>query len=94
MNVKSKEELYKIYLSHAKLVKMRAELHRRLSKKLNQQKDIENLLDKYVDMQVQVNFSRRSLVRIAMSKNIEKQDFNIMMDEFGRKAMEDYNDNN
>ena len=89
MNEKSKEELYKLYLAHVKLLKTRAELHRRLSKKLNQQKDIENLLDKYSDMQMKVNFSRRSLVRIAMSKNINKYEFGKMMDEFGNKAMEE-----
>ena len=89
MNVKSKDELYKLYVAHVKLLKTRTELHRRISKKLNRQKDIENLLNKYSEMQVKVNFSRRSLVRIAMSKNISKYEFGEMMDEFGNKAMED-----
>lgn len=84
---KNLEDLYKLYLDHVKLMKTRGELYRRLSKKLNERKDIENMLDKYADLQMQLNFSRRSLVRIAMTKGVSKQTFNNMLDEFGNRAM-------
>lgn len=81
MNVKLKEELYKLYLGNIRLIKMRAELHRRLLKKLS---DAE-----YVDVQLKVDSSRRSMVKTAQSNNVSKQDFNNLLDEFANQAMED-----
>ena len=84
MNVKLKEELYKLYLGNIRLIKMKAELHRRLLKKLN-----DAALDEYVDVQLKVDSSRRSMVKTAQSNNVSKQDFNDLLNEFSNQAMED-----